>query len=142
MVAFLPGQVHQLADPFGDEALVLQAELEGLQRGGEVVLRPLDGEQVGAAGGIAGEVEETLAVGHLLQGLHPHPAGETGQVLGLEITGHGHVQVGREEFVFHLFVESVLQFWADHAGILLGVDEPNRLAAMEKEYQIKRIPDL
>jgi hypothetical protein len=109
------GEFHEIADACGDELFVVQSKLDGFERRFKVVFWPVDGPQLGASGNAADEVEELFAMGHLLESLHPHPAGESGQVFGLEVTGHGHVQVGREKFVFHLFVERVLKLLAEHS---------------------------
>ena len=94
VVVFLHSQRKDVVDRLADLALVRQRLLEYFQRRAEVQRRLLDGLKLHAAVAVVDELEELHRVGCLFLVLDAHPVGCTGQVLGLEIGGHGKVDVG------------------------------------------------
>jgi len=95
-------------DEAGHFLLMLQHALEDLRRTSELGLGGIDRLQFDPPATAQHVVVEPQRVLQLLLCLQLHPVGEAGKVLGLEVGGHGQIEISGEELVLDLLVESGL----------------------------------
>jgi len=103
--AIVPAE-SSIVDHLGHLLLVRVSLLERLLGRSPFGFRLVDGLQAHPPAPFVDELVDLHGMTVLLSGLHLHPAGESAQVEGLEIGGHGEVEILRVQLRVDLPVES------------------------------------